>query len=64
MATELQRQQAEVLAQEKENAELEAKVKQAAQKRQRIQMTGKDASVTAAKLEAEVESLACQLDEA
>ncbi|KAJ2298641.1 hypothetical protein IWW55_004409, partial [Coemansia sp. RSA 2706] len=64
MATELQRQQAEVLAQEKENAELEAKVKQAAQKRQHIQMTGKDVSVTTAKLEAEVESLACQLDEA
>ncbi|KAJ1739344.1 hypothetical protein LPJ68_004766 [Coemansia sp. RSA 1086] len=61
-ARQLQHERAGLVAREKDNSELEAKIKQAQQQRRRVKASQKEAAAMTAKLQAEVDSLKLQLE--
>ncbi|KAJ2432017.1 hypothetical protein IWW41_002735, partial [Coemansia sp. RSA 2522] len=64
VASQLQSRRAELTAQDEENAELDSKIKTAIHKQRQIKAGQKEAAMTIAKLQTEVDSLKFQLDEA
>ncbi|KAJ2200577.1 hypothetical protein IW144_001018, partial [Coemansia sp. RSA 522] len=64
VTSQLQSRRAELTAQDEENAELDSKIKTAIHKQRQIKAGQKEAAMTIAKLQTEVDSLKFQLDEA